>query len=314
MTQATAPYDSVTLRVYYPCRFSDTVEEQASALIPVDNKRTPLPVVLLIPDVDVPQESYSWLAEALAQAGMAAVSYSWVHEHADGLVRSGPGFQEKRLSRKRFGRKPSCPALPTVLSELKKMNKRGPLAGALNLSCMVIGGHAAGGRAALLNANREWFPNLCGAFSYASHTLTEPGQGWERGDVMPLPRDMPLLLLAGTEDGVLASRLPGTGPRPETWAVEKTFADGVKGRRGDRHLVLVDGASHYTFTAPRASVTGSGFLDRRTRGRGKALRKYLAKLIVTFCDQTCRKDPMSRADLQALVQSSHHMVEDASHK
>ena len=283
-------------------------------MIPVDNKRTPLPVVILIPDVDMPQENYSWLAEALAQAGMAAVSYNWVHEHADGLVKSGPGLQSKRLSRKRLGRKPSCPALPAVMAELKRMNKRGPLAGALNLSCIVLGGHAAGGSAALLNANREWFPNLCGAFAYASHTLTEPGNGWERGEVMPLPRDMPLLLMAGTEDGVLAHRLPGTGTRPETWAVEKTFTDGVKGRRGDRHLVLVAGASHYTFTSPRDTASGSGFLDRRTRGKGKALRAYLAKLIVTFCDQTCRKDPMSRADMEALVQPAHAMVADASKK
>ncbi len=302
------------MRVYYPCRFGDTAEERATGVIPVDTRRTPLPVVILMPDEDIPQESYSWLAESLAQAGIAAASYSWVHEHADGVIRSGPGLQRKRISRKRYGRKPSCPALPAVLAELKRLNKRGALAGSLNLSCLVIGGHAAGGTAALLNANREWFPALCGAFSYGAHTLAEPSQGWERGDVMPLPKDIPLLVMGGTEDGVLATRIPGTDGRPETWAVEKTFAEGVKGRRGDRHMVLIDGASHYTFTSPRDASSGLDFLDRRTKGRGKLLRQYLAKLIVTFCDQICRSDPMSRADLQALVDPEHPMVSAASKK
>jgi len=311
---AQAPDDTLSLRLYYPCRFGDSADERDSGVIPVDTTRTPLPVVILIPDEDTPQESYGWLADALAQAGMAVASYCWVHEHADGVTRPGPGLLPKRLARKRLGKKPSCPALPAVMAELKRLNKRGPLSGCLNLSCIVVGGHATGGTAALLNANRDWFPDVCGAFAYASHTLAEPGHGWERGDVIPLPRDMPLLLIAGTEDGVLASELPGTGERPETWAVEQTFKEGIKGRRGDRHLVLVKDASHYTFTSPRDTASGREFMDRRTRGQGKALRKYLARLIVTFCDQTCRKDPMSRADMEALVQAGHDMVADSARK
>ena len=261
-----------------------------------------------MPDCDISLESYSWLATDLAQAGMAVATYSWISEDKSRGVHIGPGLQRKRLAKKRFGKKPSCPALPAIFSELKRLNKKGLLEGHLNLSHVVLGGHAQGGALALLNANRDWFPGVCGAFSYAAHTLADPDQGWDDGDVLSLPPDMPLLMMAGTADGVLAADLPGDGDHPETWAVEQSFRKGLKGKRGDRHLVLIEDASHYTFASPRDKTSGRCFLDRRTRGQGKALRKYLSKLVVMFCDQTCRGNPMSAADLKALCDPAHPMV------
>jgi hypothetical protein len=249
-------------------------------------------------------------------AGMAVVTYTWVCEEKDGTVHTSPGVQRKRLGRKRYGRKPSCPALPAIFSELKRLNKNGVLAGQLNLSCVILGGHALGGTMALLNANRDLFPAVSGAFSYAGHTLADPNEGWDKNAVLPLAPDMPLLLIGGTADSVIDSdtrHLSGKNASP-CWAMEHSFDHGINGKRGDRYLVVLEGASHYTFATPRDETTGRYFLDRRTRGRGKPFRKYLAQLIVTFCDRVCCGDPMSAADLDAMCDSEHALVHRAGKK
>jgi pimeloyl-ACP methyl ester carboxylesterase len=312
-----APYDNVTLKIHYPCQFADSLEERKTGVIPAETGRAPFAVVVLLPDIDISHENYSWLAAELAQAGFAAVTYSWIAEDQDGLVRSTPGIHLKRLTKKRFGRKPSCPALPAIFSELKRVNRSGPLAGLLNLSCVILGGHAAGGRMALLNANTDWFPSVCGVFSYAGHTLAEPELGWDKRNVIPLPPDMPILLIGGTDDSVIATAERPRDNREATGAtgkIERTFRQGVKGKRGDRYLVLVEGGSHFALAAPRDGITGFTFLEDVSRGGGKPLRKYLARLIVTFCDSACRGDPMSGADLKALVDSSHAMVAHSDQK
>ena len=313
----TAPYDTLTLKLYYPCQFSDSLDERKTGVIPPDTGRSPFPIVVLMPDIDIPQEGYGWLAAELARAGFAAVTYSWIAEDERGMVRSTPGVQLKRLAKKRFGRKPSCPALPAVFSELKRVNRKGPLAGHLNLACVILGGHATGGRMALLNANTDWFPAVCGVFSYAGHTLAEPDLGWDKRSVIPLATDLPMLVMGGTEDGVIATAERPRENREATGAtdkIERTFKHGVKGKRGDRHLVLVEGASHFTFVTPKDGTTGLTFLDNKTRGSGKKLRQYLAQAIVTFCDTACRGNPMSGADLKALCDASHPLVAHAEHK
>lgn len=312
-----APYDRLTLKVYYPCQFSDSLEERKYGVIPADASRAPFAVVILMPDIDISHESYGWLASELAQAGFAAVTYSWIAEDARGVVRSTPGVHLKRLSRKRFGRKPSCPALPAVFSELKRMNRSGPLEGFLNLSCAILGGHATGGRMALLNANTDWFPAVRGVFSYAAHTLAEPELGWDKRNVIPLPPDVPMLIMGGTEDGVIATAERPRDNREVTGATEKierTFRQGVKGKRGDRYMVLVDGANHFTFASPRDDSTGLTFLDNKPRSAGKPLRRYLSQVVVTFCDTARCGDPMSAADLKALCDTDHPLVAKAEQK
>lgn len=308
-----APYDTLSLKIYYPCKFSDSAQERNTGVVAADARRAPLPVVILLPDSEISHEGYSWLAGELAEAGFAAVTYSWIAEDPDGHVRSGPGVHLKRMTPKRLGRKPSCPALPAVMAELKRVNRSSPLDGKLNLSSVIFGGHAVGGRMALLNANTDWFPEVCGAFSYAGHTVAESQLGWEKRQVMPMASDLPLLIMGGTEDRVIASG-KGRDAATGTDKIERTFRHGIKGKRGDRHLVLVDGANHFSFVYPKDRTTGLSFLDSKSSGRGKQIRKYLAKVIVTFCDQVCCGNPMSTADLQALCDSSHPMVAVSEHK
>ena len=96
----TAPYDSITLKVYYPCSYGDSFEERNTGLIPADKSRAPFPVVIILPGVNVSHESYGWLAEKLAEAGFAAVTYSWVAQEMEDRVGVTPGVNLKRLARK----------------------------------------------------------------------------------------------------------------------------------------------------------------------------------------------------------------------
>jgi len=313
----TAPYDTLTLKLYYPANYGGSFEERNTGFIPADSSRAPFPIVVLMPGVNVPLESYSWLAHKLVEAGFAVASYSWIANEMGDLVSISPGVHIKRLTHKRYGKKPSCPALPAIFSELKKLNKKGLLADQLDLSSIIIGGHSAGGTMALLNANHDWFSGIRGAFAYAAHTGGNVSLGWEEDSIMPLSKDVPLLIMGGTRDGVIANSAFRYGEAEQgspTERIERTFSEGVQGKRGDRHLVLIEGANHFAMAWPKDHSTGRPFLDQKTQGSNKKIRKYLARLIVTFCDQACSGDPMSKADLRALCDDGQPMVALSEHK
>jgi len=310
------PYDTLTLKVYYPSRFGDTFDERNSGLIPADPGRAPFPAVIFMPGVNLSHEAYGWLARKLGEAGFAVLTYSWVTKDFDGAVGIGPGVQLKRLTPKRYGGKPSCPALPALFSELKRLNKRGVLKGLLDLERVVLGGHSAGGTMALLNANRDWFPALRGAFSYGAHTAANRQLGWPENSIMPLAKDLPFLIMGGTRDGVIAAsgHRYGDDESKSTELLERTFREGIKGKRGGRHLLLVKGANHFAAVWPRDDSTGRGFLDGPQSGDNKKIREYLAQVIVNFCDYVCTGNAMSGAELQGLCNGDHPLAARAEHK
>ena len=200
-----APYDNVTLKLHYPCRYGDSFEERDTVFIPPDTERAPFPVVIIMPGVNISLEAYGWLAHELAQAGFAVVTYSWVTVEMADRVSISPGVALDALYRDRYGTAPSCPALPAILAELERVQQEGLLAGQLDLGQIMLGGHSAGGTMALLNAHREWLPSVRGAFAYAAHTAGNVRLGWPDDSIMPLARDLPFLILGGTRDGVIAA-------------------------------------------------------------------------------------------------------------
>jgi predicted dienelactone hydrolase len=312
-----APYDTLTLKVYYPCSFGDSFEERNSGFIPADYSRAPFPVVIIMPGINVSHESYGWLAQKLAETGFAVVTYCWVTWEMEDMISVSPGVNLKRLTPKRYGKKPSCPALPAIFSELKRMQKNSVLAGQLNLDKVVIGGHSAGGTMALLNANPQWYPQLRGVFSYAAHTAANVMLGWEEDSIMPLRPDLPMLIMGGNRDGVIAASSHRYGDDTEsspTARVERSFHEGLSGSRGDRYLLVVEGANHFSLVWPRDASTGRPFLDKKTRGSNKKIRKYLAQVIVTFCDHVCSGNTMSAANLQGLCNTNNPLAAIAEHK
>lgn len=312
-----APFDSLTLKIYYPCQYSDSFDERNTGFIPADPKRAPFPVVIIMPGINLSHEAYGWLARCLAEAGYVAVTYSWVTMELGDMINTSPGVQLKRLAHKRYGKKPSCPAIAAVLAELKRVQKKSVLAGLLDLKKVVLGGHSAGGTMALLNANPDWFPAVRGAFSYAAHTAANVQLGWEEDSIMPITRDLPLLIMGGNRDGVIASSSHRYGDDEDsspTERVERTFHEAVKGNRKDRYLLIVRGANHFSFAWPRDNSTGRPFLDGEEEGDGEEIRKYLASAVINFCDYASSGNAMAAAELQGLCNTYHPLAEIAEHK
>ena len=312
-----APYDTLHMKVFYPCTYGDSFEERNTGMIPANSKRAPMPVVIMIPGVNLTPEAYSWLAKQLAESGFVVVTYSWITIEMGDMISLSPGVELKRLKPRHYGKKPSCPAIKSILKELKKMQKDSVLAGLMDLDKIVLGGHSAGGTMALVNANPDWFPQIRGAFSYAAHSAASSMLGWDEGAIMPLSRDVPLLIIGGERDGVIAASSHRYGDDTEsspTERVEKTFHKGVKGKRGDRYLLIVRGANHFSLAWPKDTVTGRPFLDKKTKGSNKQIRKYLAQVITNFCDYACTGSAMSGADLQGLCNTDHELAVVAEHK
>lgn len=315
-----APYDNLTLKLHYPCRYGDSFEERDTGFVPADSARSPFPVVILMPGINISSDAYGWLARKLAQAGFLAVTYSWVTVEMGGSASLSPGVDMDSLRPENYGRAPSCPPLPAILGDLAAAHQRGLLAGHVDLDRVVLGGHSAGGSMALLNANAKWFPALRGAFAYAAHTAGNVRLGWPPDSFMPLADDLPLLLMGGTRDGVIAAsghRYGQQGAATASAAIERTFATAVGGARGDRYLLIVKGANHFALAWPTDKTTGRAYLDNKAAGgkkRNKNLRRYLGDATVTFCQLACHGGTASALALRVLCNTTHPLAAIAQRK
>jgi len=297
------PNDTLHLRIYYPAIVSGKGEQLTQA---VDETRAPCPVIILLAGINYGSVTLRWLAHKLAENGYAVVTYDWITLDFGGCSINSPGITHKRLQQKHFGKKPSCPAIPTILDELKQCQKKGELAGQLNLKRVILGGHSSGGTMALANANLEWFPQIRGAFSYAADTLGNPQQGWKEGSFMPLSRDIPLLIMGGDCD-TLVSHGRGEADKP-SWSIEQTFHQAIKGKRGDRQLVIIRGGNHFSLVRNVDSAIVRAGVELPTRGGNKQIRKSLSQLILNFFNHVSTGDALAAAELKGLCSSSHPLV------
>ena len=135
------PYDTLTIKVYYPAQFTDSPMERNTGVIPPDRAGEPYPVVILLPGINVGPEAYQWLAESLAGRGMVAVTYSWIAEEMPGFISLTPGVDLDRVRPETFGSGPTCPAFRPILEELGRLNHESLLAGVLDLDRIFLGGH-----------------------------------------------------------------------------------------------------------------------------------------------------------------------------
>ncbi len=280
---APAPYDALSLKVYYPALAPDSPEARNTGLVPADATAAPFPVVIILPGINVGPEAYQWLAVELAQSGLVVVTYAWIAEDLPGSISLTPGIDLARLRPDSFGSAPTASALPALLAELDQLQAAGVLAGLLDLNHIILGGHSAGGTIALQNANPVWFPQVRAAFSYAGHTMASTLLGWPPGTVLPLAADCPLLLLGGTQDGVIAasSRRYEAEASP-TLALERTFDEAMTGGRGHDFFILLEGANHFTLAYPADPTTGRPFLDWPPTRPEAELRALLAEIIRRF--------------------------------
>jgi dienelactone hydrolase len=286
----TAPYDTIYLKVYYPAQTGVDERSEAYLMGEFPPSRKNMPVVIFFPGINVGTESYQWFAETLAAQGIAVVLHSWITEAMPGLISLTSGIDLKKTIPGVYGTAPTAMSLAPILDQITKMNTRGVLTGALDLSRVVLAGHSAGGSLALQNADPAYFPNVIGAFSYAAHNVAFTQLGYPPGTILPLPSKVPTLLIGGTCDGVIAASRFRYGDEDnvredEYNPIERTYHEAITGGAG--YLVMIDGANHFSITYPVDSTTGRLFLDSPTTRPDIEIRRAIVDVSTRFIRSVC---------------------------
>lgn len=278
----TAPNDTAHLKIYYPSAPTNSETERNTGMVPCQTQDAPYPVVLILPGINVGPEGFGWLADVLVQHGMICVTYALIGEEFPGLVSLTPGLDLQALGPKTYGTKPSSLAVGPILAELAAINEAGLLAGCLDLSRVVLGGHSAGGTTALVNANPAWHPGVCAAFTYGAHTAAATMLGHAEGTMNAICPEVPVLIMGGEKDGVIAQSAAryGDPPGDAIGRVVATFDQAVSRLKGDCVLAIVSGANHLSIIHPKDTTTGRPFLDQVEANVNA--RERIANVILAF--------------------------------
>jgi predicted dienelactone hydrolase len=296
-----APFDRIQVRVHYPAQDDGSDAVRMSGVVPAAPADAPWPVVIIVPGVNIAPESYRWLAVALARRHYVVVTYSWVDMLFGDQRGLTPGLDLALAHHDRYGSGPTATALGPILGHLADP---GPvLEGRLDLSRVALGGHSGGGTVALQSADPAWVPGLRAVFAYASHTMTATALGWPAGTVASVPAGVPVLLMAGANDGVIAASRSRYGigegehdPIRLTW--DQAIDPGTPGC-----YVRFGGATHFSFTDPFDSTSGRSFLegDQPSTGDGARLRTSIAAVVGSFLDRYAADREATGSKLSQLV-------------
>jgi dienelactone hydrolase len=309
VVDATAPYDTIHLKVFYPAQMSGTDSEQRIGSVPADRQSDPFPIVIFFGGINCGWESYQWLAVRLAARGLVVVTFNWIAANLPGILALTPGVDIKNLAPNIYGTAPTASALPAIVLALERLNSEGVLAGLLDLNRLILGGHSAGGRVAIESANPSFYPQVVAAFAYGAHTAAIVQLGYPAGTILPLADALPMLLIGGTCDGVIAnsSSLYGlTWERPTT-PIERTF-QAMAGSSNDRYLLLLAGANHFSIADPVDLTLGTSALDFPATQPPAQTREILAEAIGLFIDVHVRNRSTAIGDFERLQTSPNDAI------
>ncbi len=307
---ASPPYDTIHLKVFYPAQMSGSAREQNLGIVPADAQQSPFKVVIFFNGINCSPEMYQWLAVKLAERGLVVVVFSWVAQNLPGIVALTPGVDIRMLSPSTYGSAPTASALPVLLKALEGLQAEGVLAGLLDLQHIILGGHSAGGRVAIESANPRFFPQVVAAFAYGAHTAAGSQLGYPPGTILPLPDALPLMLIGGTRDGVIAksSQRYGVDWEQATTPVLRTFREALAEGRDDSYLLLLEGANHFSIAHPFDSTTGRPFLDYPVSQPEDQLRNLLAEAIGLFIDAHVGHQPIALAALNQRLGANNPLI------
>jgi dienelactone hydrolase len=300
---AEAPYDTLHVTLRHPALPARDDVERMSGMLAADPGGAPYPVVVVLPGVNVASSGYLDLAVALARAGMVSVTYDWVGQLFPGQYGLTPGVDLGTVGPDTYGSGPTTPALAPLLEAVEAAQTEGPLAGLLDTSRVGLFGHSAGGTVALQSARPEWFPQVAAVATYGSHTMASQQLGHPPATLLPTGIKVPVLLAAGTADGVVAASAirygqeagaPGHDPVEMTW--ERAVPEGT-----EAWLVRLADAGHLLPATPEDPTSARGFLEEPPAGDQDRLRAVLLELLTTFFSAHLRRDPDAAAALDGWV-------------
>lgn len=305
------PHDTLSLKIFYPGKGSKSEWERNLGVVPVNSQFAPFPVVIFFSGANCEAHLYDWLAIQLAERGFVTVTFNWIAENLPGFVALTPGANLASWAPTVYGTVPSASALPALLAELEKLQAEGILAGMLDLQKIILGGHSIGGRIAIENANPRFFPQVVAAFSYGAHTAAIAQMGYEAGTILPLPDSLPLLLMGGCHDGVIANNSSqyGLNPGDATTTVIRTFREGIRGGRNDSYLVLLSGANHFSIAQAFNFVAVRAFVDFPATQPEEQIRSLMAEMIYLFIQAHVRHQPEALVALNQLLNSGNALIE-----
>ena len=277
--------DAALATLYYPGDDQRLDEARLTGQVPADDTEAPWPVVVLVPGINVVPDGYRWLAHRLVADGLCVVTYAAIGSLGPAGRGITPGIDLAALAPDTIGTRPSATALGPLLAHLAELaaDEHCPVAGRVELGRVVVGGHSAGGTAALHNSDPRWVPGLQAVFAYAAHTMVATALGHGEAAVVPIPALVPILLLGGADDGVIAaSRDRYRSDNEAHDPVRRTFAEAVDRQQGDSWLVELADAGHFAICDPVDTTSGRSFLEFDAATTDPAIRNLLGDLIAAF--------------------------------
>jgi len=281
---ARPPHDTIHFRLHYPALWTGDDAERLTGILPAERDLAPWPVAIVMPGINVGSDGYRWLAETLARAGIATVTFDFVDELMPGNIALSPGLDVTAVAPDSYGRRPSGTALAPLLAALQRTMKEGPVAGLVDTGRILLIGHSAGGTVALENASTEWLPGLRGVAVYGAHTMPALMLGHPHGTVLPMPSRVPALVVSGSEDGVIRASADRYRPDDDHDPVRRTFDEACQ--HPSSRFVVLEGASHMVMCHNGDTTTARGFLDApptaESLRRDGEHRCLLAGLVLAF--------------------------------
>lgn len=296
---APSPYDTVHLTVRHPAQPASTDVQRMSGMLEPDRDHAPYPVVVVLPGINVASSGYTWLAQELVRAGHVVVTYDWVGELFPGQFGLTPGVDIAVATPQSYGSAPTTPALRPLLDRLGELNESGSMAGMLDLTRVALLGHSAGGTVALQSASSDWFPELSAVVTYGSHLMASTQLGFAPDTLVESPATVPVLLVSGSEDGVVSASAIRYGQSGEDGAhdpVLRTWGEALP-QSSEAAIAVIEGAGHLLVSTPEDPTSARGFLETPLQGDQDELRQAFMGLLKAFLGTHLLQSPAAQADL-----------------